>query len=112
MRARRKRACACVQASVLSTLFVAFMAAATAIPGGTKIGPILKVRIVKIIEKPGLEISIPSTIKHETTSCVVNTRETERLVDEIHDRRNELRSSCAQPFRRKRTLRRKKIQLQ
>ena len=41
----------------------------------------------------GLEISIPSTLKHETTSCVLITRGTERFVDEIHDHKNELRSS-------------------
>ena len=42
---------------------------------------------------PGHEISIPSTLKHETTSYVVITEETERFVDEIHDHKDEIRSS-------------------
>ena len=52
------------------------------------IGPVLEVQIVNILGQPGLENSIPSTLKHETTSYVVITRGTERFVDEIHDHNN------------------------
>ena len=48
---------------------------------------------MKILGRPGLEISIPSTLKHETTSYVVITRQTERFVDELHDFNSEFRSS-------------------
>ena len=43
---------------------------------------------MKILGQPGLEISIPSTLKRETTSYVVITRRTERFVDEIQDYKN------------------------
>ena len=58
---------------------------------------------MKILGQPGLEISIPSTLKHETTSYVVTTRGTEHFVDETHDHKNELRPGTellnSQPFR-------------
>ena len=63
-----------------------------AIPGRTSLGPVLEVRILKILGQLGLENSILSTCKHETTSYVVITRGAERLVDEIRDHKNEVRS--------------------
>ena len=56
-----------------------------AIPGGTVIGPVLDVRILKILGEHGLEISIPSILSHEETSYVLITRRSERSVDEIHN---------------------------
>ena len=54
-----------------------------AIPGGTTIGPVLEVRIVKILEEYGIEIANPSLAKPANTSYVVISRETERFVNEI-----------------------------
>ena len=48
---------------------------------------------MKILGQPGLEISIPSTLKHETTSYVMISKATKRFVDEVHDHRDELRPS-------------------
>ena len=64
-----------------------------AIPGATAIGPVLDVKIGKILGPPGLEIAIPSPHNHEHTSRVVITRGTSRFVDEIHDHKGELRPS-------------------
>ena len=48
---------------------------------------------MRILGQLGLEISIPSTLKHETTSYFVITRGSERFVDEIHDHKNGLTPS-------------------
>ena len=48
-----------------------------AIPGGTVIGPVLEVRVVKILGEHGLRISIASALKHEGTSHVVISRGTQ-----------------------------------
>ena len=64
-----------------------------AIPEGTITGPVLEVQIVKIIDGYGKEIAIPSTVNPSNTSYVVISRETERCVKEIHDHKEELRSS-------------------
>ena len=61
--------------------------------GGTIIGPVVEVCIVKIIEEHGSEISIPSTLNSREASHVVISRETQRFVHEIHDHKKELRSS-------------------
>ena len=60
---------------------------------------------MKILEQPGLEIAIPSTLKHETTSYVMITRGTK-----LHDHKAELRPSTELLFstseiRRERILR-------
>ena len=44
-----------------------------AIPGGTVIGPVIEVQIVKILEQYGLEIAIPSPNDHVRTSHVVKS---------------------------------------
>ena len=64
-----------------------------AIPGGTTIGPVVEVRNVKIVEEHGIEIANPSIDKPANASYVVISRETKRFVDEIHDHKEELRSS-------------------
>ena len=46
-----------------------------AIPGGTTIAPVLEVRIVKILEEYGLEMSIPSFVNPANTSYVMISRE-------------------------------------
>ena len=48
---------------------------------------------MKILEEYGLQISITSTLNPLETSYVVISRETERFVDDIHDHKQELRSS-------------------
>ena len=65
-----------------------------AIPGGTIVGPVVEVRTVKILGQPGLEIAIPSTHSHETTSYVMITRGKKPFVDEVHD--HKLNSDTAQ----------------
>ena len=64
-----------------------------AIRGWKIIGPVIEVRIVKMLEEYGLEISIPFTFNPIETSYVVISRETMRLVDETHGNKKELRSS-------------------
>ena len=54
------------------------------------IGLVLDVRIVKILEEHGAE---PSIAKPANTCYVVVSRETECFVNEIHDHKEELRSS-------------------
>ena len=60
-------------------------------PEGTIIGPVLAVQVVKILD--GIGIAIPSIGKPAYSSYVVISRETERFVSEIHDHKEELRSS-------------------
>ena len=67
--------------------------ALAAIPAGTTIGPIAEVHIVKILDEYGLEVAIPSICRPGDTSYVVISRETERLVNEIHKHNAEVRSS-------------------
>ena len=64
-----------------------------AIPAGTIIGPVLEVHIVKILDGYGTEVAIPSNADPVNTSYVVISRETERFVNEVHDHKEELRSS-------------------
>ena len=64
-----------------------------AIPEGTTIGPVLEVHVVKILDGYGIEVAIPSIATPENTSYVVISREKERFVNEIHDHKQELRSS-------------------
>ena len=67
--------------------------AVAAILEGTIIGPVLEVRIVKFLIEHGIEIAIQSFARLAKTSHVVISRETERFVNEIHDHKEELRSS-------------------
>ena len=67
--------------------------ALAAIPEGTVVGPVLEVHIVKIVDGYGIEVAIPSVAHPVDTSYVGKTRETERFVHEIHDHKEELRSS-------------------
>ena len=55
-----------------------------AIPGGTLMGPVIEVQIVKILDQYGLEIAIPSLNERERTSYVMISRQKSRFVDEIH----------------------------
>ena len=64
-----------------------------AIPEGTIIGPVSEVQIVKFLDDSGIEVAIPSTANFANTSCVVISKETERFVNEVHDHKEELRSS-------------------
>ena len=64
-----------------------------AIPEGTIIGPVLEVHIVKILDGYGIEVAIPSIANPANTTYVVISRETSRVVNEIHDHKEELRSS-------------------
>ena len=67
--------------------------ALAAVPEGTTIGPVLDVHNVEILNKYGIEIASPSVADPMNKSYVVITRETDRLVHEIHDHKQELRSS-------------------
>ena len=67
--------------------------ALAAIPEGTTIGPVLEVHIVEILDGYGIEVAIQSIWNPENTSHVVIVREAERFVSEIHDHKQELRSS-------------------
>ena len=64
-----------------------------AIPEGTLIGPVFEVRIATILDGYGIEVAISSVAHPMNTSYVVISRETERFVNEIHDHKEELRSS-------------------
>ena len=64
-----------------------------AIPGGTILGPVIEVKIVKILERYGLEIAIPSPNDHVRTSHVVISRGKSWFVDEVHIHNAALRSS-------------------
>ena len=56
-----------------------------AIPEGTMIGSVLEVHIVKILNRYGMEVAIPSLANPMNTSYVIKSRETERFVNEIDD---------------------------
>ena len=63
------------------------------VPEGTVIGPVLEVHVVKIIDGYWIEVAIQSIVNPEYTTYVVIFREQERLVNELHDHTQELRSS-------------------
>ena len=65
-----------------------------AIPGGTIIGPVIEVQVVKIIDQYGLEIAISSPTDTQRTSYVVISRGKSRFVDEVHIPTADLRSSA------------------
>ena len=65
-----------------------------AIPGGTIIGPVIEVQIVKILHQYGLEIAIPSPNDTERTSYVMISRGERRSVDEVLFSNAGLRSSA------------------
>ena len=67
--------------------------ALAAIPEGTIIGPVLEVHIVEILDEYGIEVAIPSIANPTFTSYVVISRDAERFVTEIHDHKEERRSS-------------------
>ena len=67
--------------------------ALAAVSEGTIIGPVLEVHVVKILDGSEIEVAIPSVANSMDTSYVVNSRETERFVNEIHDHKKELKSS-------------------
>ena len=67
--------------------------ALAAIPAGTTIGPVLEVHVVEILDGCGIEVSIQSISNPENTSHVVIASQAERFVSEIHDHKQELRSS-------------------
>ena len=64
-----------------------------AVPEGTIIVPVWEVHVVKLRDGYGIEVAIPSIANPTYTSYVVISRETERFVNEIHDHKEELRSS-------------------
>ena len=53
----------------------------------------LEIHIVKILDGYGIEVAIPSIANPTCTSHVVIPRGAERFVNEIHDHKEELRSS-------------------
>ena len=55
--------------------------------------PVLTVQVVIFLDGYGIEIAIPSIVKPSYSSYVVISRETKRFVNEIHDHKEELRSS-------------------
>ena len=63
------------------------------IPAGTSIGPVIEVHVGKILDEYGLEVAIPSICKPGDITYVVISRETERFVNEIHNHKEEFRSS-------------------
>ena len=65
-----------------------------AIPGGTIIGPVIEVQIVKILDQYGLVIAIPSPNDGEQTSYEMISRGRSRFVDESHMPKAEPRSSA------------------
>ena len=64
-----------------------------AIPEGTIIGPVWEVQIVKILDGYGIEVAIQSIADPVNTSHVVISSRAFFFVNEIHDHREELRSS-------------------
>ena len=65
-----------------------------AIPGGTFVGPVIEVQIVKILDQYGLEIASPSHNNTQRTSHVMISRGKSRFVDEIHIPTAKLRYSA------------------
>ena len=54
-----------------------------AIPGGTKIGPVIEVHVVQVMGTHGLESAVPSKRDHLTTSRVPISRGKNRFVNEV-----------------------------
>ena len=65
-----------------------------AVLGGTIIGPVIEVQIVKILDQYGLDNAIPSPNDSTRTSYVVISRGKRPLVNEIQIPNAELRSSA------------------
>ena len=65
-----------------------------AIPGGTIIGRVIEVQIVKILDSYGIEIAIPSPNGSRRTSYVLISRWKSRFVDELHIPNAEFRPSA------------------
>ena len=55
------------------------------IPGGTKIGPVIDIKVVQIIGVHGIEIAVPSMRDDSRTSWVLITRGKNRFFDELED---------------------------
>ena len=64
-----------------------------AIPEGTIIGPVSEVHIVEILDGYRIEVAIPSISKPGDVTYAMISIETERYVNDIHDHKEELRSS-------------------
>ena len=63
-----------------------------------KMGPVIEVHIVTILEECGTEVAIPSLSNPESTCYVVISREkTERLGNDIHAHNTDARSSKKMP---------------
>ena len=62
-------------------------------PEGTIIGPVSAVHVVNNLDRCCIEVAIQSIANPEYTTHVVISREEERFVNEIHDHKQELRSS-------------------
>ena len=67
--------------------------AVAAVPEGTIIGPVLEVHIVKILDEYGMEVAIPPMTNPTYTFYFAVSLETERFLNEIHDHKEEFRSS-------------------
>ena len=67
--------------------------ALAAILEGTIIGTVLEVHVVRILGGYGIEVAISSISNPTYTSYVGISRETEHFVNEMHDLKEELRSS-------------------
>ena len=67
--------------------------ALAAIQGGTIVGPITEVHVVKFFDEYGLKVAIPSSCKPRDITCVVISEDTKRFVNEIHNHHSEVRSS-------------------
>ena len=67
--------------------------ALAAIPEGIIIGPVLEVHIVKILDEYGMEVAIPPMTNPTYTFYFAVSLETERFLNEIHDHKEEFRSS-------------------
>ena len=70
-------------------------------PKTQAIGPVSEVRVVKIIDKYGIEVAIHSIANPEHTTYVAISTEEERFLNEIHDRKEELRSRIRKKWRKK-----------
>ena len=63
------------------------------IPGGTKIGPVIDIKVVQIIGVHGIEIAVPSMRDHSRTSWILITRGKSIL---RRSGRSQCQSSCSQ----------------
>ena len=62
--------------------------------GGTTVGPVIEVPIVKILDQYGFEIAIPSPNDRQRTSHVMISGGKSRFVNEVHFPNTQLRSSA------------------